>query len=236
VRIAALAVARGRYVAFLDSDDLWLSGKLARQLEALRAAPGFRWSYTAYECIDAQGAPLAISWKPHTDGIVEALLRLDAMLALPTVMAERNLLIEAGVFDAEQRQAEDYELWLRLGLRSDVLLVRDALTRVRFHPDHYCRGGVWGLDWLRRMYEKVETLAPEEMRRAVHLARTRNAARLMRAHAASRDWRALIDIAHRTIGFSWHAPAWWYGILVAAVKLLVPQGWIRAARRTVRPA
>jgi glycosyltransferase involved in cell wall biosynthesis len=236
VRNAALAAASGRYVAFLDSDDLWLPGKLARQLEALREVPGFRWSYTAYESIDARGAPLTISWKPHAGGIVEALLRQDAMIALPTVMAERSLLIEAGGFDVEQRQAEDHELWLRVGLRSEVLLVRDALTRVRFHPDHYCRGGVWGLDWLRRMYEKIETLAPEEVRRTVRLARTRNAARLMRAHAASRDWRALVDVACRTIGFSWHAPAWWYGILVAGVKLLVPRGWFRAARRTVRPA
>jgi glycosyltransferase involved in cell wall biosynthesis len=236
VRNVALAGARGRFVAFLDSDDLWMPDKLARQLQALRAAPGFRWSYTGYECIDAQGDPLAISWQPHPDGIVESLLRLEAMIALPTVMAERSLLIEAGGFDVEQRQAEDHELWLRLGLRSEVLLVPEALTRVRFHPDHYCRGGVWGLDWLRRMYEKIETLAPKEVRHTVRRARTRNAARLMRAHAASRDWRALVDVASRTIGFSWRAPAWWSGLFKACVKLLVPRSWFHAARRALRPA
>lgn len=232
VRNAALALARGRYVAFIDSDDLWLPEKLERQLAAMRATPRSRWSYTAYDCVDERGADIAIRWKPHDGAIFAPLLRIEAMMALPTVVAERALLSAAGGFDPAQRQAEDYELWLRLILRADVLLVDEVLARVRRHRSHYSRGGVWGLTWVRRMYEKIELLVPDEAhRRVVRRARTHNAARLMRAHAGDHDWRSVAAVARDSWRFSWHDAFWWRCLSIASVRMVVPDSWVRAARR-----
>src|SRR5579863_9408144 len=52
-RNAAIRSALGEYVAFLDSDDLWLPEKLARQLASLRNSAQCRWSYTRFTIGDS---------------------------------------------------------------------------------------------------------------------------------------------------------------------------------------
>jgi glycosyltransferase involved in cell wall biosynthesis len=49
--------ARGDYIAFLDSDDVWHARKLELQLAALRACPGTAWSLTGVQVIDESGRP-----------------------------------------------------------------------------------------------------------------------------------------------------------------------------------
>src|SRR6188472_4452458 len=55
VRNAAIRAASGKFLAFLDSDDLWLPHKLERQLVLMRATPARRWSYTQVRRIDDEG-------------------------------------------------------------------------------------------------------------------------------------------------------------------------------------
>src|SRR5260370_36067555 len=83
-----------------------------------------RWSYTSDRPIDERGDPVSDAgfqpWVPYEGCIVAALLRLDAIISTPTVVAERRLVWEVGGFDEEQHYAEDYDLWLRLAMRSEV--------------------------------------------------------------------------------------------------------------------
>src|ERR1700743_88430 len=93
VRNCAIAAARGRYLAFLDSDDIWASSKLERQISAMTDRQQSRWSYTLCNHIDENGRPVPRRRRTpavFSEGwIFEQLLRLQFSIAMPTLVAER---------------------------------------------------------------------------------------------------------------------------------------------------
>ena len=213
-RNAALRAARGRQVAFLDSDDLWLPEKLAHQLAAMQARPHCRWSYHPSGRIDADGKAASWAgvkpWRALEGDIVEPLLEIDAMIATPTVMAERILLLELGGFDEQQRFAEDYDLWLRLAMRSPVSACAEVLTLVRVHTDNYSQDRLGAYLGWARLYDKMQGLV--DTPRLRRTCRRRRASSLLRVAAIRRNrgervaavttlWRALRD--------GWPFLRWW---------------------------
>lgn len=138
-RSAGLKHARSKWVAFLDSDDLWLPGKLELQLRRLAAQPECRWSYTGYSLIDTEGASLPersdLLPRPVSGYILEPLLRFKVSTPVPTMLVQRSLIEEIGGFDETIPIHSDYDFALRLAARSEVLALPDILTLVREHPD-----------------------------------------------------------------------------------------------------
>jgi glycosyltransferase involved in cell wall biosynthesis len=137
-RNTALKASRAPFVAFLDSDDVWLPEKLARQ-RALFAAdpaqPGF--VHCAYFCIDEHGRRLAGQRviEPRKRGEVFAHLLEGHGLAgsASAVLARRDLVTAAGGFDESLILGEDWDLWIRMAKLSHVDFVADALTGIRIH-------------------------------------------------------------------------------------------------------
>jgi glycosyltransferase involved in cell wall biosynthesis len=137
VRNCGVARARGSWIAFLDSDDLWAPEKLAIQLEHLASNPTRRWSCTAVSFIDGRGLPTAQRagppYRAQSGWILEGLLRFTAAATMPTLVVHRSLFDEVGGFDESVLEREDYELELRLAARSEIHALADVLTIVRQH-------------------------------------------------------------------------------------------------------
>lgn len=115
-RNAAIKDARGRYVAFLDSDDVWLPQHLARQVEMLQADSSLGLVYSnAVHIEDGRAVGVAFDNTPQSLPVdFDALLEERATVNTSSTVASRRAIMEAGLFDEQMRRCEDFDLWLRM--------------------------------------------------------------------------------------------------------------------------
>jgi glycosyltransferase involved in cell wall biosynthesis len=157
----------GRYIAFLDSDDRWLPEKLSRQVSVMEDE-GAMVSYTDEIWIRNGRRVNPRERHRKYDGDI-FLQSLPLVIVSPSsVMIEREVFRDVGLFDETLLACEDYDLWLRLTSRYTVRYIDEALiVKTGGHDDQLSRR-FWGLDMLRiYALEKILAgggLSPERAR------------------------------------------------------------------------
>lgn len=236
-RNAALQVSQGEYVAFIDSDDTWMRNKLETQLAAMLASPQCQWSYTDHIAVDSRGESIDSRRNPeralHRGWVVERLLELRAGIALPTVMATTAILRRVGGFDEAQGLHEDYDLWLRLALLSEVGLVAQPLSCIRTHDEHFSSGGPRNYQARARVLDRMALLVTTSSQlRALQRARTRNAVSLAATQAVTGDTGAVLRTLAESWQYSRRLGSWYYGGARAVARSVTPPWLLGAVRRS----
>ena len=126
-----VSLSRGRFVAFLDADDLWLPGKLARQMELFRGRPELGVVYSDYQCMDGEGRPLAKGVTPMRRGWVSGALLIENFVCYSAGVVRRECLERSGCFDETLGMGIDYDLWLRLSAHYQFDFVPEPTVRYR---------------------------------------------------------------------------------------------------------
>jgi len=148
-RNLGVSQSRGYYIAFLDSDDLWLNSKLERQTRFMDEHPEFHICQTDEIWIrnGVRVNPKAVHQKPSGD-IFSRSLKL-CLVSPSAVMMTKALFERTGGFDEAFPVCEDYDLWLRISAQHLVPLIPDRLTIKRGgHADQLSRS-IWGMDRYR---------------------------------------------------------------------------------------
>jgi glycosyltransferase involved in cell wall biosynthesis len=136
-RNVGLRAATGKYVAFLDGDDVALPDRFSIQVSALESHPRAGCAYGNFYLMDAHGRSVRLrgGTSRYRSGTVTRELAVRNFVAFSTIMARRDLLLGIGMFDESIRSSEDWDMLVRLSCRCDFLYVGQAVTKYRISPN-----------------------------------------------------------------------------------------------------
>ncbi|RKX93027.1 MAG: glycosyltransferase family 2 protein [Spirochaetes bacterium] len=131
VRNIGVHKAAAPYIAFLDSDDLWMRDKLKKQMQFLQASPGIPIVHSRERWI-RNGEEVSQKKQKHKrSGMIFDDALIKCIIGPSTVILEKELFDKAGGFREDLEVAEDYELWLKITDTTEVGYIDEPLITKR---------------------------------------------------------------------------------------------------------
>ncbi len=166
-RNIGIQASRGKYIAFLDSDDEWFPEKIYKQVQALvEGEEEVGMVYTGILFMGENGI-VSNENKPVFRGkILPQLLRTNVIGSTSSAMIKRFCLEAVGMFDEQFPSRQDLDLWIRIAAKYNIEYVPEALTihhihKNRISSDHAAK--IKGHELLLDKYDKYFQMYRKEL-------------------------------------------------------------------------
>ncbi len=133
--------AKGEFIAIHHSDDVWLPEKLEKQMEFIEAHPDVGAVFTQVGLIDEYGKPFldtnhfyySAFRQPNRSRLqwLRYFFLERNCLCHPSVLARKQEMLNAGLYDRRLGQITDFDLWMRICLRNEIYILEDKLVHFR---------------------------------------------------------------------------------------------------------
>ncbi len=158
----ALKEAKGKYIAFLDCDDIWLPQKLEKQISLLESTPKAGLVYSNSIFFDQKTGKERLLYKSKNQptGNVFRMLLSHYFLSLETVIIRKKALDNLTEwFDERFNLVEEADLFIRISHDWDVIYIHEPLAKWRIHEDSWTskKIGLFAteLEMMLNKYEKI---------------------------------------------------------------------------------
>lgn len=126
--------AKGDFIAFIDSDDMWMSDKLNRQVEVFHLNPNAAIVYSKVaEYKDDYPNNIRVRPINIESGKIFEKILLSSIIPLSSVMIKKVIFDDIGLFDEDLMTAEDTNLWLRVSMVYTIVGIDEVLVKKRKH-------------------------------------------------------------------------------------------------------
>lgn len=134
----ALSLTHGKYITFLDSDDLYLPNKIELQVAYLKSHLGVGAVYTSAHCINDHGEMLAHKYLASVSGLIYESIAFftPVTITLPTVMTYKSIMDHVGGFDENLHRFEDTDMWRRISKSYRIDAMHEYTCLLRTHDDN----------------------------------------------------------------------------------------------------
>ncbi len=155
--------ARGKWLAWLSADDIWEPTKIALQLGKAQHEPTAALVYTDFKIVDGAGKELDRFVAPAPRTRIARLIKLirENYINGSTVIVRKDVFDKVGLFDETNRHSQDFDLWLRIATRYDIVHVPEPLVRYRIHTGQ----GSVDVSAMQRSHDSVVARRSREMPR-----------------------------------------------------------------------
>jgi glycosyltransferase involved in cell wall biosynthesis len=133
-RNTGICESSGAYIAFLDHDDLWLPEKLAKQVPVLMENANLGMVYAGIRFFNHYTGQVT-SEHPGMPGLDAHDLLGRTVISLQCSVIPRSVFDRVGVFDAELKGTDDWEICIRIANAYPILGMTDILVNIRGHAD-----------------------------------------------------------------------------------------------------